>query len=137
VRGLSENISVVSVVDRFLEHSRIFWFHGGGAEKVFISSADWMSRNLDKRCELLVPVDDPQCAKRCIEIMEANFRDTTNCWELLPSGRYRRRASTNRKGVRSQETLYRFSRKAAEELLHARRTEFETHHPKTPSIKKT
>ena len=136
VAGLSENISVVSVVDRFLEHSRIFWFHGGGAEKVFISSADWMPRNLDKRCELLVPVDDPQCAKRCMDIIETNLGDTTNCWELLDSGRYRRRAAANHKGVRSQEKLYRFSRKAAEELRHARRTEFETHHPKTPSAKK-
>jgi len=131
VGGLSENISVVSVVDRFLEHSRLFWFHSGGAEKLFMSSADWMPRNLDKRCELLVPVEHPLCAKRCKEIIETCLHDTTNCWELLPDGRYRRRAPANRKKVRCQETLYRRARMAAEALRHARRTEFETHNPKS------
>src|SRR5258708_2162392 len=58
VRNLSENISVVSIIDRFLEHSRIFYFYHGGDERVFISSADWMPRNLDRRVELLVPVED-------------------------------------------------------------------------------
>ena len=66
VPDLSENISVVSIVDRFLEHSRIFYFHNGGDAKVFISSADWMPRNLDRRVELLVPVDDPHCRKKLV-----------------------------------------------------------------------
>ena len=59
VKGLSENIRVISVVDRFREHSRVFYFHHGGDERVFISSADWMPRNLDRRVELLVPVQNP------------------------------------------------------------------------------
>ncbi len=59
VPKLSEHISVVSIIDRFLEHSRILYFHHGGDRRVFISSADWMPRNLDRRVELLVPVEDP------------------------------------------------------------------------------
>jgi polyphosphate kinase len=130
VKKLSKNISVTSVVDRFLEHSRIFWFHGNGAQKLFISSADWMPRNLDKRCELLVPVGDPRCRKRLMEIMDACLRDTTNSWELLPDGHYRRTVPDNRKKYRCQEELYRRACEAARRLLHARRTEFETHRPK-------
>ena len=57
VPGLSQNITVISIVDRYLEHSRIFHFEHGGEGRVFISSADWMPRNLDKRVELLVPVE--------------------------------------------------------------------------------
>ncbi|HEX7509729.1 MAG TPA: polyphosphate kinase 1, partial [Chitinivibrionales bacterium] len=130
VKGLSENISVVSVVDRFLEHSRIFWFHAAGMEKLFISSADWMPRNLDKRCELMVPVDDPPCRKKCMDIIDTCLNDTTNCWDLLSDGRYRRRSPGGRKKIRCQETLYRTARTAAEGLRQARRTVFETHHPK-------
>ncbi|MGH7128843.1 MAG: polyphosphate kinase 1, partial [Planctomycetaceae bacterium] len=59
VKGLSDHIQVVSVIDRYLEHSRIFYFHHGGDRRVYLSSADWMPRNLDRRIELLVPVDDP------------------------------------------------------------------------------
>ena len=69
VPGLSENISVVSIVDAFLEHARIMYFHHGGKPNVFISSADWMPRNLDRRVELLVPVIDQQAKKRLIDMM--------------------------------------------------------------------
>ncbi len=69
VPGLSDNISVVSIVDRFLEHARILYFHHGGKPNVFIASADWMNRNLDRRVELLVPVADPQAQKRLIAML--------------------------------------------------------------------
>jgi polyphosphate kinase len=70
VPGLSDNISVVSIVDRFLEHARILYFHHGGKPNVFISSADWMNRNLDRRIELLIPVADPQAQKRLIAMLQ-------------------------------------------------------------------
>ena len=70
VPGLSDNISVVSIVDRFLEHARILYFHRGGKPQVFISSADWMTRNLDRRVELLVPIADDDARKRLISMLE-------------------------------------------------------------------
>ncbi|MDD4538752.1 MAG: polyphosphate kinase 1 [Lentisphaeria bacterium] len=70
VPGLSDNISVVSIVDRFLEHARILYFHRGGKPQVLISSADWMTRNLDRRVELLVPIADDDARKRLISMLE-------------------------------------------------------------------
>lgn len=130
VRGLSENIAVTSIVDRFLEHSRIFWFLSGGNEKWYISSADWMPRNLDKRCELFVPVEDPRCQQRLKEIVETCFRDNVHSWILRPDGEYERSAPGKRKPVRCQEALYRRAQEAAKMLRRAARTEFETHHGK-------
>jgi polyphosphate kinase len=75
VPALSENIRVISIVDRFLEHARILHFHHGGDELVFLSSADWMPRNLDRRIELLVPIEDPPARTRLIEILETYFDD--------------------------------------------------------------
>jgi len=107
VPGLSDNINVVSIVDRFLEHSRILYFHHGGDEKVFISSADWMTRNLDRRIELLVPVDNPVCRKRLISDLETFFKDSVKSYWLLPDGRYERtRPAGRRRLLRSQELLW-------------------------------
>jgi polyphosphate kinase len=128
VKGLSENITVVSIVDRFLEHSRIFWFKNGGEEKFYISSADWMPRNLDKRCELFVPIEDPRCRQRLREIVETCFRDNVHSWALLPDGSYKRNAPGKHKKVRCQEALYRRAKEAAQQLQRAARTEFATHH---------
>ncbi|MCC6765435.1 MAG: polyphosphate kinase 1 [Deltaproteobacteria bacterium] len=92
VRGLSETVRVVSVVGRFLEHSRIFWFENGGHPEALIGSADLMRRNLDRRIETLVPVENPALVRYLHDgILRPYLEDTVNAWELRPDGSYRRR----------------------------------------------
>jgi polyphosphate kinase len=89
VRGLSENIRVRSLVGRFLEHSRIFYFRNADNEEVYIGSADWMPRNLNRRVEVVCPVKDPKLRKYLRdEILEAYLRDNVNARELQPDGSY-------------------------------------------------
>jgi polyphosphate kinase len=126
VRNLSDNISVVSIIDRFLEHSRIFYFYHGGDERVFISSADWMPRNLDRRVELLVPVEDLACRDRLIDILKTCLRDTAKGRILLSHGAYERAASRE-KGLRSQEALYLAACDAVKAAEQSQRTTFEPH----------
>jgi len=89
IPGLSENITVRSVVGRFLEHSRVFWFQNGGEDELYIGSADWMARNLKHRIEVVAPVTDPQ-AKRYLRdvLLDAYLKDNTKARELQPDGRY-------------------------------------------------
>lgn len=104
--GLSEKIRVVSIVDRFLEHARILYFYHGGAERYFISSADWMGRNLDRRVELLVPVEDADGQRRLWQALEAYFGDNTRAYELKSDGKFARVARKRRKPQRAQQALY-------------------------------
>jgi polyphosphate kinase len=91
VKGLSERIRVRSLVGRFLEHSRIFYFANGGEEVIYCGSADWMPRNLFERCEVLFPVNDAQLRARLKdEILAAYLADTVKTRILEPSGDYRR-----------------------------------------------
>lgn len=89
IPGLSENIKVRSVVGRFLEHSRAFWFSNGGDDEVYIGSADWMSRNLKNRIEVVAPVTEPR-AKRYLRdvLLDTYLSDNTKARELRPDGRY-------------------------------------------------
>jgi polyphosphate kinase len=89
--GISDNIEVVSVVDRFLEHSRIYYFLNGGDEEAYLSSADWMTRNLDKRIELMFPVESPAHRARVIHALRVMFRDTDKARWLRSDGGYERR----------------------------------------------
>ncbi|ANS73428.1 RNA degradosome polyphosphate kinase [Paenibacillus yonginensis] len=88
VEGLSENIRVISIVDRFLEHSRIFYFENDGSPEVFLSSADWMTRNLKRRIELMCPVFDPATKEMVIHILKLMLRDNVKARELQASGNY-------------------------------------------------
>src|SRR6185295_13608581 len=90
--GLSSTITVRSIVDRFLEHARIYCFLNGGDERVYLSSADWMSRNLDKRVELLFPVDDGELRGRVVHGLRAMFRDNVKARVLQPDGGWLRKA---------------------------------------------
>ncbi|MBN1558378.1 MAG: polyphosphate kinase 1, partial [Lentisphaerae bacterium] len=126
VPGLSENITVVSIVDRYLEHSRIFYFYQGGRRLLYIGSADMMPRNLDRRVELLVPVEDSRCRRKLIGILDTYFRDTVKARVLLADGSYTGRpAAGRRKPVRSQEALYRAACEGVAAARQARRKVFE------------
>jgi polyphosphate kinase len=130
VEGLSDNISVVSIVDRFLEHARILYFHNGGEPQVLISSADWMPRNLDRRVELLVPVEDAACRARLIEILQTCLQDNLQSWRLKPDGTYvRLKPEGRKKGVRAQELFYRRAGEAASKARREQGTVFEPQRP--------
>ena len=89
IEGLSENIRVRSVVGRFLEHSRVFWFANGGEDELYIGSADWMTRNLKHRIEVVAPVSDPNTKRYLRDVLlETYLNDNTKARELQPDGRY-------------------------------------------------
>lgn len=126
----SKNIEVRSIIDRYLEHARIFYFHQGGDPEIYFSSADWMTRNLEKRVELLVPVEDPRSKKRLIQILKKAFRDNTNAFEILRDGRSTRIVPENgEKRFRFQENLYKEAVKAAKARQRERATTFTPHRP--------
>jgi polyphosphate kinase len=127
VPGLSENIEAISIIDRFLEHARIFYFFHGGDERVFISSADWMPRNLDRRVELLTPIEETAARRRLINILDTYFRDTCKARRLLPDGSYETVQPAEGEGVSSQETLYREAREAIRRVKQSTPTMFEPH----------
>jgi polyphosphate kinase len=92
IQGLSENIKVRSIVGRFLEHHRVFYFRNGGAEDVYLSSADWMDRNFFRRIELSVPILDDKLKARVIkEGLNACLSDNVQAWEMNPDGTYTRK----------------------------------------------
>jgi polyphosphate kinase len=103
VRGVSDNISVVSIVGRFLEHSRIFYFGNDGKEELYFGSADWMPRNFDRRVEVVTCVQDQRLAKRLRQVLEVNLADNRNAWDLSPEGTYTQRKPGARPVIASQE----------------------------------
>ncbi len=128
VPGLSDNITVSSVIDRFLEHSRVMYFYHGGDDRLFISSADWMPRNLDRRVELLVPVEDPAAKARLLSILKLHMQDTAKGRRLLPDGRYERILDVKEGDrVRSQAELYRQAQAALQAAEQQPVSMFEPH----------
>ena len=125
---LSEHIRVISILDRYLEHARIIYFYHGGAELVYLSSADWMLRNLEKRVELLVPIEDLASRQRLIAILKSYTRDNVKGRKLLADGTYqRRRPGKEGRKHRHQEHLYRLAREAEKMLEQSQRTVFRPH----------
>jgi polyphosphate kinase len=89
--GVSENIRVVSIIGRFLEHARCFWFHNNGEPELYCGSADLLPRNLDHRVEVVFPVKDPILRERIVrDVLEAELRDTANAWNQQADGSYSR-----------------------------------------------
>lgn len=129
IPGVSESIRVISIIDRFLEHSRIFYFHHGGGKQMFIASSDWMPRNLSRRIELMVPVENSGIRKRLMAILKAALSDTAKARVMQPDGTYQRIAELHTAGVRSQEVLCNAATLASQQTKVARRRKFEPHLP--------
>lgn len=113
--GISENIRVFSIVDRFLEHSRIFYFENGGDPQVYVGSADWMDRNLSRRVEVVFPIEAKALKERLIrDILFVTMADNVKTRELLPDGTYRRvQVVEGQPRVRSQEKFLEIAGQAA------------------------
>lgn len=108
-RGISDNVRVVSIIDRYLEHSRIFYFENGGNPEWYLSSADWMPRNLERRVELLFPVLDKQNQKLLDYFFSVYFADNVKAFEMQPDGSWHRKTlQQGQPPVRAQEALHRF-----------------------------
>ena len=123
VSGLSENIQVRSIVGNFLEHARIFWFENAGAEEIYMGSADWMPRNLDKRVEILFPVENPELKKEVKHILEVQLADNMKAHILMPDGSYEKPDRRGKTPVCAQDT---FCKEAVERVKKLREAEGNT-----------
>jgi polyphosphate kinase len=103
--GASETIRVISIVGRFLEHSRIFYFGNGGESEIFFGSADWMQRNLDGRVEAAVPIEDPALREEIKAILELQLGDNVKAWEMQSDGSYVKRNPAPGEAPRSSQEL--------------------------------
>ena len=123
VPGMSENITVTSIVDRYLEHARIFYFQNGGTPELYCSSADWMSRNLDRRIELMFPILDKEAFKEVKMILDTYFEDNTNAQALQPNGSWLPVEKENA-DFQAQAELYKIYKKRAAKTAQKEQTEF-------------
>jgi polyphosphate kinase len=131
VPGLSETIRVTSVVDRYLEHARVMCFHQGGDPAVYISSADWMTRNIDKRIELLVEVVDAHAKKSLMRMLDICSSDNVKARVLQADGTYvHATPGPRQKKIRSQQALYETVRTASTAAEDTRRAVFVPHRPR-------
>jgi polyphosphate kinase len=120
VEGLSNNVSVISIVSRFLEHARIYHFRNGGEDEYFIGSADLMTRNLESRVELVIPVEDPALKSELDKLLALQLNDMRNAWDMKADGTYVQRQPT-RRGVASLGSQQRCIKAAEERQAEANR----------------
>ena len=113
IKGVSENITVRSIVGNFLEHARIFYFHNNGWGEVYMGSADWMPRNLDKRVEITFPVEDEACKKKVMEVLRVQLEDNVKAHLLQPDGTYEKVDKRGKTLVCAQEYFCELARREA------------------------
>lgn len=121
IKGMSENISVKSIVGRYLEHSRIYYFYNDGEELIYLSSADWMGRNLDRRVEILFPVEDKRIVSDLKEMLKISLKDNEKSRSLDRNGIYRRSGKRGKVSVNSQEYFCKQAIKQAQSFLNDKR----------------
>ncbi|MCI5903277.1 MAG: RNA degradosome polyphosphate kinase [Blautia sp.] len=117
IPGVSENIHVRSIVGNFLEHSRIFYFHNGGSDEIYMGSADWMPRNLDRRVEIVFPVEDENIRKELKHILDLEFRDNVKAHLLQPDGTYEKQDKRGKALINSQMEFCREATEKAEKKV--------------------
>ncbi|MEZ6128224.1 MAG: polyphosphate kinase 1 [Planctomycetaceae bacterium] len=130
VPGLSDNIEVISIIDRFLEHARVFHFLHGGNDQVLMSSADLMPRNLDRRIELLVPILDDDCQQKAISMLKNCLRDNVKARRITATGGYKPPAPDSVPAHRSQTAAQKLAKETEENAFEAKRRMFV---PQTPN----
>ena len=108
IKNLSENIEIISIVDRFLEHSRIFYFYQAGKERIYISSADWMTRNLDARIEVTCPIRDTQLKNELKKVFSIVFSDNVKARIFEKELKNRYVDAKNQEAFRSQMEMYQY-----------------------------
>ena len=116
IPGVSENIHVRSIVGNFLEHSRIFYFHNNGSDEIYMGSADWMPRNLDRRVEIVFPVEDEQIKNEIKHVLDLEFRDNVKAHILQPDGTYEKQDKRGKLLINSQMEFCREATEKAEAL---------------------
>ena len=132
--GISETIRVRAIVDRFLEHARIYYWGNGGQEEVYLSSADWMPRNLNRRIEIAFPVLDPALRRRIKdEILATELADTASSWTIGPDGAYTRVSSGEARPTRAQQVFMTLARERSVPPRAAVRRELAARSASTPS----
>ena len=102
VPGISENIKVESIVGTFLEHNRLYYFHNDGNEEFYMGSADWMPRNLDKRVEIIIPIEDKEIKERVRHILDIYIADNEKAYYMQSNGTYKKLNTSGQKLVNSQ-----------------------------------
>jgi polyphosphate kinase len=122
ISGLSETVRVISIVGRFLEHSRIFYFRNGGEEEYFIGSADCMKRNLESRVEVVTPVQNPELTAKLREILDVQLSNQRSVWEMQSDGGYiQRKPQDEQHQMGVQETLIALAEKRFRDVMQGKK----------------